>query len=180
MERGSAITILGLSNGLNDIFNYIEEFLLKGKYAGKPNAPISLDYENKSHGLIYNYENVDIINTVDKEEFYNKLLRLKHKIEGRNQLVLICDPLVFKKFDMKRIKSLLEIKKHLPIKDTEYVCIINMDGVIPPIEFLEEPLEIHFAYNGGLDENLRYVISLYWKFALRIRNETAIQCVKIN
>ena len=79
---------------------------------------------------------------------------------------------------MKRIKNLLEVKRYISIKDTEFVCLINMDEVIPPFEFIEEPLEVHFAYNGGVDENLRYVIILFWRVALSIRNESAIQCVK--
>ena len=69
---------------------------------------------------------------MNKEEFFEKLKRLKHDVEGRDHLVLICNPLVFKDFDLKRIKNLLEIKRHISIKDKEYVCVINTNGYIPP------------------------------------------------
>ncbi len=117
---------------------------------------------------------------MNKKEFFEKLLHSKQKIERRDRLVLICNPYIFKEFDMKQIMNLLEVKKHISISNKEFVCIISIDGYIPPFDFIEEPLEVHFAYNGGLDEDLRYVIMLHWRFTLRIRNKTAIQCVKIN
>lgn len=70
---------------------------------------------------------------MNKEEFFEKLKRLKHDVEGRDHLILICNPLFFKDFDLKRIKNLLEIKRHISIKDKEYVCVINTDGYIPPL-----------------------------------------------
>ena len=180
IENESALTALNISSRLDSFSDYIEEFLLKGKHAQTPLESISIDDKNRSNGLIFNYENISTITTEKKNKFFKKLLRLKHNIEWREHLVLICNPLVFKEFDLQHIKKLLEINEYISINDKNFVCILNCGGFNTPFRFFEEPLEVHFAYNGGTDGNLRYVIILYWGCALRIKNKNAIQCIRIN
>ncbi len=76
--------------------------------------------------------------------------------------------------------QLLEVKEIISIKDKNFMCFFNYGFSNLPFKFFEEPLDISFDDNGGLNGNARYVILICSQVALRIGNEKAIKCFKIN
>ena len=65
--------------------------------------------------------------------------------------------------------------------DYKLVCIPKSPNPQdPPFRLIEKsPLDISFRYNGGLDNNLNYILDLSWCGALEIIDKNAIQCVKL-
>ncbi|MBA7525678.1 hypothetical protein ES705_17831 [subsurface metagenome] len=168
-----------------DFIDYIEEFLLKGKYAIKPDY-IRLNQESKSDYLIWNYDNIETIDCHNERELYEKLLSLKNVFMYRDNLMLICNPLIFRKEGQKHMKKLLKIKELIPIKDKMLICFLSYKDIIPkyekyylPILFFEEPLKVYVEYDGGTMNNY-YGFYVSWSGALKIKDKEAIKCIKIN
>lgn len=177
MDNESLKNTLDIPTKLWDFIDYIEEFLLKGKYASKPNY-VRLNQEDKSDCLIWNYDNIKSVDSHNKREFLEKLLRLKNEFMYRDNLILICNPKIFREEGQQHMIKILEIKELIPIKDENFICFLDYKNAVRPFWFFEEPLKVHMEYGGGT-MNGYYGFYVTWSGALKIKNEEAIKCIRI-
>ncbi len=179
MENTTVVNALGIFNQLKIFSNYVEQFILKGTRAEKPPV-IKLEDEDKSEFLAKGYDDLEPEVIENLHNLTTLIHRMKNDFEGISQdLVLLCNTTCFEKSDLQSIKKRLKIEEIVPIQDKELVLLIKPQMLTPPIRFYKNPFEVHFDCGGGTI-NYNYVVFLYWRGALKIRDEKAIQCRKID
>lgn len=182
MEGESVITIFEISSDLNHFSNYLEQFILRGKNVKAPISRIELREGENSDYLLCKSNITGTVNPNNKEEFYEALLDIKHKVKDfvdSSNYTLICNMKVFRDTRIQHIENLLGVKDWIDIKDNDFVCILNGEDYYPPSLIFKENLDVRSAYGGGLNTNLRYGFLVYWCGALEIKNKDSIQCIKI-
>ena len=178
--KESLINRLGISEEITNFSDCLEKYLLRGQSVEFPFTNIKLIGGDKSDGFFCESTNTLIINNNEKNAFYEAIINIQHEFEYRSGIVLMSNPKYYNQYDDKaQYKNLLKINKLIPIKEKDFIWVLNLDEYNPPFRYYENNFSIDVAYGGGLNTNLRYVFLLYWCGVLEINNKEAIKCIKI-